>query len=464
MLEESNRPLGSFARFEYWPPFPLVPLHGIGTDNVESLAHYCSRLAWISGISLSTFIAALQASPHGGEKGCCNTASSFCGPGKNYVSLIDRIETGTGNYTLRHGSFWAMQQVLGNTGFNRESRHRRWCPLCVRDWNPDYSYDPLSWTVSLFTTCAIHGCELIDRCPHCSASQFHVSPQDCKSKCRLCARSLSTEPTYVTHTKFMQWIQLQIADLVKMCATPMTQQIPASNFIVFVGNVYKHALSSRRINRRMAKLVGRVFSRSLEHKPSLRMLLNVCALQGVSITDALTNPREASSAPLLNAWKNYDYFPLPRGMDPQRLRLAAYCLGAILSELHDVYVPPIASAVLLNVMVPGPVVKEAFPDLYTDYLRRLHSQSHYSKARLYAKCFEAALKELRFTGFESTDPRALGAWIACDGVDPSMAERIARSAVRVCQILSEARQLPLEQLPPLNDSLGWQMTCGNHVI
>lgn len=461
-----NQPIRNYPRFKYWTPLPPLELRGIGTSRVESLTHYCSRLAWTSGITVGKLVAGLQDSSNP-NKGFSNRISAFCGPGEDYLEALSLLECTTGNYFLRHGTFWAIHDVLGRTGLNKHNSVRRWCPKCIEEWDVEQSWEPLVHHIRLVGRCRIHGCSLRDRCAKCWGKQPIVSAYNKSLRCIHCTASLHEGVSYQDATPFMDWVESEVFNLVRFCATP-GERAWIADYKWFVEQVHFETSYTKGIRRSLIKELTRVLERAKGQRPSLRTLLNVAALQGISVVDIFQNPGVAAERPLLDMWEHYDYLPLPRSMAPDKPQRAAICLEWVLDELTGCYLPPMGAAVLLHFVVIRKVMKEAYSDLYQRYEDAYERQGSRHRRDKYQASFRLAARRVKATQRKSEElPSAceLTAFLQDQLPLPGNASRaIAHSTLRCFALAARAKALPECDLPPLPHSLGWQQTCGAVVL
>lgn len=454
-----------YPRLHFWTPLPPMDMRGIGTPFVESLSHYAVRLAWTAGVRNGHLLSQLTGSD--ADKGARNHFTSLCGPGQNYLRAIGLLEACTGNRDLRHGTFWILHNVLGRTGLNRKPAFRRWCPMCYAEWDDDTSYEPLAWFITLLARCPTHGCDLIDRCPTCGSMQRVVTRYERRRSCTSCAAPLSIGVQRTELPQFMRWVEEQVLELTRLCAEPWQRQVPHHAYATFLSVVKPQILGSG-LKQSLMKNVRRIIQRGTRGRVSIRCLISAAALQGVSVRQLLLDPRRAASMPLLDIWHHYDYLPLPRSMAPDKPQRAAHCLSGVLTELAHVYIPPMGAAVLLHFTVVRSVMKEAFPDLYLRYDELYEAQfPSYDRDEL-RRAFWFSTRVIRQAKKERGGyPDLIEVAPLLDtkfAVGDLITRRVATSAIRCAQLVDEARALPENAFPPLPSTLGWQQTCGVHLL
>lgn len=459
--------LGGFTHCKFWTPLPPLQLRGLGTSLVESLPHYCARLAWTSGVSLINLNAALMETVQQG-KGYAGGFTALCGPGTSYLASLAIVEAATGNITLRHGTFWALHRILGRTGLNRHPEYRRWCPACIWEWDEDTSCEPLIWNISLLASCPEHGCDLLDVCPTCGAKQRVFSRYDSLLRCRKCQSSLGAGEKFTDRPRFMRWVESQLCDLVKLCATPGQQPLSSAAYQRFTSRLDLQVRASKLMPKSLAKEVARLRKSAFTQRPSIRTLLNLAAMQGVPICQIFLDPDAASSQPLLDVWQHFDYLPLPRSMGPDKPRRAAACLEKVLEQLSETYIPPMGASVLLQLVVVRRVIQEAYPELYKRYDTLYIDQAPVRLRNRLRSAFGYAVRQVKVSKRRSGKPlnsRALARLLRENThVEFAWVGRVALAAIVCDRIVTEVAKAKIETLPPLPHSLGWQQTCGMHLL
>jgi AraC-like DNA-binding protein len=168
--------------FEVWdvglprvPPrtrlYPLKPV-GIGTAFVESVTGYMMRLAEAHAVPVGALInhgLALQRSAAGLEGPYPSRFLSYRanGSGKSTASCVHALERATCQNNLSLLTFLPLKPGFCTTHLFRE--RRAWCPGCYNDWRRTACtvYEPLLWSVRLFSVCSHHRMVLAEACPHC---------------------------------------------------------------------------------------------------------------------------------------------------------------------------------------------------------------------------------------------------------------------------------------------------------
>lgn len=441
-----------------------MTLRGLGTGMVESVLHYVIRLAWTTGLSNRQLVAGLTDLDQRTAVASLLSSASLCGPGQLYLHALSLLECATGQYTLRHGSYWVLDQVLDPREFNRSSTKRRWCPQCYANWDTETSYEALIWSIHLVERCIKHKCRLLDACSRCGASQQYYVRYDARRDCRACEAPLSDGAEFVTPSASMEWVESQVSDLVRMCATPGQEQILPEAWRMLIGALHKTVLSTAGVQRSLVRDVEILRGSARKSRPTLRTMLNIAALQGQSLSQILGDPSAANSAPLLDIWRHYKYLPLPRMMGPDKPQRAALCLSETLTQQSGGYLPPMGTAFFKRFNVLGTVVVEAYPELTAQYEAAYEAQGskrwrfHLRDAyRVATRHIQAVRKRTGTFPNQQDLVRHVGREYS---FRHSTVLPVCRTALFAVRLVERVRQLPEAALPPLPDSLGWQRGCG----
>jgi hypothetical protein len=153
--------------------YSLEPI-GIGTDFVESLTGYLSRLAEAHQVHLSVLVArvcapeidyaSLRIPGNCGLSTLWTSARAMNGSrqvGRDWVDLLERL---TGRHDLRFTTWLPWGDLIDSKHLIRATR--AWCPACYADWRSRGTviYEPLLWTVASVRCCPLHRTPLADRC------------------------------------------------------------------------------------------------------------------------------------------------------------------------------------------------------------------------------------------------------------------------------------------------------------
>jgi hypothetical protein len=329
----------------FWSVLPPIPLLGVGTPLVESVEHYVTRLAWITGTSVKRILELGLPYKEPGRHRSAMTAA-FCGPSISYKLRIANLEALTGIDTIRCGSFYLLDNLLAQGAIGRNSTYHRWCPQCLEEWDEETSWEPLQWSIGLRATCPIHDCDLEDRCRHCNATQKLSVTYLSRRICNACRRSVGGEGKITPKSQYVRWADSQISKLVELCATPGREPISGDTFELFAKEVLRSAPSKSFLTNagmsalaRLVRVDRKLCNRVKNVRVNLRTLINACALQGISIDEMLLNPMQAASLPLVKRWGDYKLLELSSVMSVDNSAALAHCLKDLLSHPRLTYLP-----------------------------------------------------------------------------------------------------------------------------
>lgn len=323
-----------------WTVLPPLKLRGVGTSLVESVPSYVARMLWTTGVPLNhlTAYVARHALPGSGSARTFMRSEAL---NAIAISRIDELEVLSGEKHLRCGSLWALSEIVSyNTSAYGEYK-RRWCPRCYEDWDSN-SYEPLVWRLDLLGVCPRHQCRMECTCPKCGEFQRDTYQQELRRICSACGTSLSAGATWPKLPVFAQWIDEQIMQLTEYCATPRAVPAPLSTYTDLAIGLRINAKRSGRMDTVMRLVLRDIdrHARRNSRRPTLRSLLNVCALQGISVQELLYAPRQVSGPMLFDQWPGMNYLPLPSAVHAQRIYAASRYLEDFLA-LDPPFFPPL---------------------------------------------------------------------------------------------------------------------------
>ena len=438
----------------HWSVLPPVTLFGVGTPLVESVDHYVSRLAWITGATKGLIVAPWQPS-HGMMPANAKSASSFCGPGRFYKQAIRSIETLTGIDTIRCGSFYALDQLLTMKALGRDSRLRRWCPCCFRDWDETTSWELLQWMIDLRVTCPIHGCDLEDACHSCGFKPQRVNSYALRRRCPKCKKHLGHNGVITRKPKYVCWVESQLDELVNMCATPGIEPIPGTTFETFIRSLAQQSKKeglSRAVDTldQLFVLHERRYRGESWRRVGLDVLINACALQGITVAQLLSSPRESAVLPLIG--NPLDYRPLDVGhlSSSRRAKAMESCLQTMLDDDAISYLPH-PRLVMREINVSRNLVLANLCEAFRHYMRCHRDQGSPRQIYLKQMAFSYILARANANNrnpFVSADYTRLcrGLWRVVD-ISKREAREMAACVMRCRKLieLSKAKLLELSE-------------------
>lgn len=396
-----------------WSPLPPLSLEGAGTPGAEALDSYVVRLAATQGLTPVAFLDAL-------DKCCGNPPlrnnrprSAVLGPGSRFMDRLGALERLTGGQLLRGGTFYALSDVLRRQHYGL-SPSRRWCPLCLAEMESTGVGARLAWALSDLSSCYIHGVMIVDACPTCGVSQPYSLALANRQSCVHCECSLITTPTYAEGlSKDRQWIDQCIYELIGHLSKPCPMIIPGG------------------YERYLVRLCNEGDLFGTDHglpsgPPSIRSLLRLSAIMGVSMLDVLIRDDELPSKRLELSGDITHLLPTP---NESRLHLTLR-LELIVEEAlrHEISpLPPMKTLLDRQGLSKAPIylIENAS---YQRYLRKYKVQGVHGNSRERKALFQAA-----FVFLERDDRPSIPAIVknlsATHRVSPQVVRRYVKSAL-----------------------------------
>jgi len=438
-----------------WTALPQLRLRGGGTSRVESLQYYLHRLIWTTGIPFSILAREFVL-----EEDCkrfrANRYYKTHGLSNRAIELSYRLEQLTGVQNLRCGTFWALSNIISaGSGLGRR-RRRRWCPLCYEGWS-EHSYEPLIWEIELLGCCPIHSCRLENKCVTCGSYQSRARPIERRLHCEKCGDFLGKSALFPARSRFAWWADEQIEQLVEFCATPRLSPIPWSLYRDFVSKL-------RATVKRVGGLKGEIVAilKSIDrgaqvhtYKPTIRTLVNLCAVQGISMQEFLNAPLEAATPMLFDQWSGLRYLPFPSALQAQQAYVATCCMEDFLNK-KSTYLPSI-SLLLKRFRVQSFIVIDGNRKLFNAYQKKQEKLSSISASTKLRRAYLCALGMIGEGGVDSDS--ALNGFAAKVAkyaeVDMTCAILATEAANNVKLTQSEERVQHYKMLLPLDRAVDW---------
>lgn len=253
----------------------------------------------------------------------------------------------------------------------------------------------------------------------------------------------------------MEWVDRQVIDLVEICATPCSKPLPYRVFQEFVAGLDKT------LRGKSAGALGTLVkfyaccTRLRGRRVAIRSLINLCAIQGVSVKELLAAPREVSGPLLFDQWAGLTYLPLPSARQAQKIYVAGKCLTDFLGE-KPVYLPPM-SLLLGGFGVQLLSIRDVAADAYDSYEAGYSAQGDQVAQRLLRAAYQSARSILSDSvpgtsrGLSSAVERVSGRV----GVTSVLARHAIRSASAALATQAKAKIQRYEQEMPVEAAVDW---------
>lgn len=302
--------------------YNLEPI-GTGTDQVESLTSYISRLCELHNIKTSRFFLYLGETflPSINKSFPVSSRSrSFNGNGQYNTQLTEALSKLTGRSDLNLLSLYDYSNYI----YGREMRkYRAWCPCCLKmdEKTSTVVYDRLLWNFDIIKICHIHNCLLETKCPNCNKEIPILSPTTTIESCHYCNCKLSETTTNKlksdVENEFQKIIIKEIGQLIALTSEEKElfskSSIEISDVIneitIKVKDIY--GLSLIKFSEKFLKMdrtqVGE-WRRGL-HKPSLLNLVRLSYVTGIPLIGLLKNNVKIERIQLFpEKYQNYGVF------------------------------------------------------------------------------------------------------------------------------------------------------------
>lgn len=199
--------------------FALPPL-GLGTDHMEGLASYLTRLARAHAVRPRSLLwrefnkdGRLQQIIVQG-----NYMNALDGLGRCAKAISATAIELTTVPEVRHLSMLPMSDVLPERCPSLMSRELRWCPRCFAAMIKEgrEPYRPLVWSIALYTVCHLHKKPLVAACGCCGKKQDFLPRYPDVTHCGRCGSSLAEEERHSSArpAQLDLWIASAIGDLI----------------------------------------------------------------------------------------------------------------------------------------------------------------------------------------------------------------------------------------------------------
>lgn len=203
--------------------YRLQPI-GVGTEYVESLTGYISRIAEAHSVAPSVLLRReLIPRLHQDSGGSIPKEP----PAQNYGFIYDSyvlnglsdcprrwigmLEAATGQNSLHVMTMLGWAGVISDLHLLRENR--AWCPLCFHSRRREALpvYEPLIWAVKVVSVCPVHECVLQERCPRCERASPALTARSRPGFCGRCRSWLGVPALRDQSSRTSLGTQLRIA-------------------------------------------------------------------------------------------------------------------------------------------------------------------------------------------------------------------------------------------------------------
>lgn len=338
----------------------LVPLQPADTNSgsVESAEHYVARLAHAMRVTPGAITTAADLAA-GYIRSGSPYPGSWNGPGGTSLRRIEALVDLTGVPSVRATTFWALGEIISQIGVRSSRRAIRWCPVCISNNDESVPMERLVWTIGMVSACQIHGVQLEEACQRCGANQVYGRPYPLRRCCSSCSHALFHAGTPVSGPRFNVWIDQVMDELVAYVSCQSTvAPIPLSNFVEFLDLLKCQHSSSENLPKWIHSLGGHIT------RPSIVMLLNLAAYQGVTPLEILLSPRTAAAPRLFEDEKRFRSIPVPFRF-PGNAAQAACCLTELCNSGFGLL--PSLDAVLKQFKASRTGFRAAYPELCKRY-------------------------------------------------------------------------------------------------
>jgi hypothetical protein len=120
-------------------------------------------------------------------------------------------------------------------------------------------------------------------------------------------------------------------DILEFCGDPNSERLNDSSFTMLASSVLAGVLLADDASERARQVVARVSASTNAPSLDFELMLNLCALQGVGLREALHDPLGGSSKPFLSMWETFR--PIDLRIDSRKVRSKVF--ETLISELIE---------------------------------------------------------------------------------------------------------------------------------
>lgn len=414
----------------------LVPLKLLdaATPMVESLDSYISRLAAVHGQSIKGMLTYLDDESGGKRVWSDVQRSAINGPGNVALRRAMTLERKTGQ-SLRAGTFSALTDLLSPRSGGIPRRERAWCPRCLETDDPLRSpNDRLIWNFAYYSHCSIHGVQIERRCTECCAVQRYASPLEKKFSCVHCGASLSGDGRRSPRSHVHACVDGMLEELVQWTSSDNPAPLDPAGYRQYLtylkDNSGIHVLRANHPN-----FFAEIYALRSQ-QPSVRTLLNLASLQGVTVLDILLRPKESASKPLFERSSDFEGIPFPT----TALSVSSKRIDQIVSALLEdprALIPPLRLICSLENIQPFKY-SQNYESSGLAYRRRYEGQKEVRAvgARMFTREFQAALHDVQLCDGQVSEDFAARRMKARGFLRDDLVERMVASAGKIVRARS----------------------------
>lgn len=268
--------------------FSITPM-GIGTDQIECLSSYLSRMADAHGVTRYQLVSHLRAwwkQRRGKTLPRCEELA-WNGYGPNVHIALQTLRDATGQ-DLTDCTLSRLKGTCSGNCISSIRHTRYWCPVCYQeDVRSDLPvYDRLVWQLQISERCSIHKHRLLNKCPSCGELQRNDISMTGLDRCYRCMRDLSTGASkrfYMPNPAFGE----KNAHSLVACL-PNLKKIPKHPHVAFIKEMERGGID----RCDLAEPLGEIFhERRTIARPQLGSLFLLAEYFDVDMSLLLTNPR-----------------------------------------------------------------------------------------------------------------------------------------------------------------------------
>lgn len=268
--------------------FSLAPL-GVGTDQIECLSSYLSRMADAHGVTRHQLISHLRVWWKQRRRRILPRCEELTwnGYGPNVHIALQALRDATGQ-DLTDCTLIRLRGTCSGNCISSVRHTRYWCPACYQDdIRSDLPvYDRLVWQLQVSDRCAIHRHRLLNRCPSCGGLQRNDISMTGLDRCSRCSHDLSTGTSkrlYMPNPTFGEKNALSL-----VASLPVLRKIPKHPHIAFIKEIERGGVD----RSELSEPLGEIFhERRTIARPQLGSLFLLAAYFDIDISLLLTNPR-----------------------------------------------------------------------------------------------------------------------------------------------------------------------------